>query len=379
MEKVLTVDDSKVVRSMVARHLQGFGVEVVEAANGQEGVEAARTHKPKLILLDVTMPVMDGRQALAEIRKDPACANIPVIMLTAESGKEIVVEIAKLKVSGYIIKPFQKDTFEKEVSKILGPPTGQASVQAPSAADKAKPVDHGAVLVIDDSERVLDAAKVALEKSMRVLTATGGKQGLEQYHQARPGVVVIDLEMPEMDGFETLAQMKQLGQSEFLALAVKGDTALHDKARKAGYHAIVDKPINAEDLVGHVVAAASAGASPEDLVKLLFGEEEGCSVLSLPNPRSKGFARVAPLLGKRMRALAADGFDRLILDLAHVAEVNAEVVTLLAGVVSEARGMGIRTAICTAQDGIVQNLKQIAETKDIPCAPSREAARASLQ
>jgi two-component system cell cycle response regulator len=379
MDKVLTVDDSKVVRSMVARHLQGYGVEVVEAANGQEGVEAARAHKPKLILLDVTMPVMDGRQALAEIRKDPECSAIPVIMLTAESGKEIVVEIAKLKVSGYIIKPFQKDTFDKEVSKVLGAPSGQASVQAPTAADKAKPVDHGVVLVIDDSERVLDAARVALEKSMRVLTATSGKQGLEEYHKSRPGVVVIDLEMPEMDGFETLTQMKQLGQSEFLALAVKGDAALHEKARKAGYHAVVDKPINAGELANQVVQAASAGASPEDLAKLMFGEEEGCSVLSLPNPRSKNFARVAPILGKRMRALAADGFDRLILDLAQVVEVNADVVTMLASVVSEAKGMGIRTAICTAQDGIVQNLKQIAETKDIPCAPNREAARASLQ
>src|SRR5512143_2142903 len=104
MKKVLTVDDSKVVRSMVTRHLQPYGCEVLEATNGQEGVDVAKANHPDLILLDVTMPVMDGKQALAELRKDPTTKPIPVIMLTAESGRELVVEIIKLGVSGYIVK-----------------------------------------------------------------------------------------------------------------------------------------------------------------------------------------------------------------------------------------------------------------------------------
>ncbi len=74
MSTVLTIDDSKVVRTMVARHLQPYGCTVVEAQNGVEGLEAARQHRPDLILLDVTMPVMDGRQCLAELRKDGTAA-----------------------------------------------------------------------------------------------------------------------------------------------------------------------------------------------------------------------------------------------------------------------------------------------------------------
>src|SRR5215471_16751701 len=127
MKTVLTIDDSKVVRSMVTRSLQPYGVRVVEAQNGQEGVEAARQNHPDLILLDVTMPVMDGRQALAELRADPACKAIPVIMLTAESGRDLVVEIAKLGITGYIVKPFKQDTFEQEVNKILGSPQQAAA------------------------------------------------------------------------------------------------------------------------------------------------------------------------------------------------------------------------------------------------------------
>jgi CheY-like chemotaxis protein len=123
MKTVLTVDDSKVVRSMVARGLQGFGCRVIEAANGQEGVEAARRYRPDLVLLDTAMPVMDGRQALEELREDPATRDIPVIMLAHESDRD--VELAGLRVSGVVVKPFQTQTFEREVGKVLGcPPAG---------------------------------------------------------------------------------------------------------------------------------------------------------------------------------------------------------------------------------------------------------------
>jgi len=179
MRTVLTVDDSKVVRSMVARHLKDYGCRVVEAADGKEGVEVAKRDKPDLILLDITMPVMDGCQTLAELRKDPTCKSIPVIMLTAESGREVVLEIARLGIKGYIVKPFRKETFDKEVSKVLGQP-GSSQVDAA--------VDSRCVLVVDDSERVLAAAQAALEKTMKVLTATSGKDAVNSYREARPGV-----------------------------------------------------------------------------------------------------------------------------------------------------------------------------------------------
>jgi two-component system cell cycle response regulator len=139
MSTVLTVDDSKVVRTMVTRHLQPYGCMIVEATNGQEGVDLARTHKPDLVLLDATMPVMDGRQALAELRKDEATKGIPVIMLI-ESGRDLVMEIAKLGVHSHIVKPFQRGTFDKEVSTVLGAPKAGAGA-APAGATATDP--HG--------------------------------------------------------------------------------------------------------------------------------------------------------------------------------------------------------------------------------------------
>lgn len=370
MKRVLTVDDSKVVRSMVARHLAPYGCEVIEAANGQQGVEEARQHKPDLILLDITMPVMDGRQALAELRKDAATKAIPVIMLTAESGKDMVVEVVKLGVTGYIIKPFQKEAFDKEVGKVLGAP-GAGAADAP-------PVDQHRVLVVDDSERVLEAARDALGKSLEVLTATSGKEALARYRETRPGIVVIDLAMPDMDGFETLKQLRDLGKSIFVALAVGGDGGVAEKARQAGYHAIVTKPFQADDLRDQVLGALTAGATPEDLLKAVFDQAKDLWVLTLPDPRSKLFARVMPVVGKKLRAMAEDGDGKLIVDLGNVSGVSTDVVTHLVRIVAEATAVGIKTAICSADDAVTASLRQIAEIQSTPCAASRDAARESL-
>ncbi len=371
MSTVLTVDDSKVVRTMVTRHLQRYGCTIVEAANGEEGVAMARTHKPDLVLLDVTMPVMDGRQALGELRKDDATKGIPVIMLTAESGRDLVVEIAKLGVSGYIVKPFQQETFDKEVSKVLGAPAEGA---APAGA-----VDARTVLVVDDSDKVLALAKAALEESLNVLTATSGKDAIAQYAKAKPGVVVIDLVMPDMDGFATLAELQKLGKSSCVALAVRGDAGLHEKAKKAGYLAVVEKPFQAGDLLQHVLQAAGAGASPDDVLKEYVSEDEGCPVFHLTNPAGKLAAKLLPIFGKKLRALAEDGNDKLIVDVAHLSDVTSEHVSMLVRLLSDAGTLGIRTAICAPDQQIVSKLQQIAETREARYAASRDAARQSLQ
>jgi CheY-like chemotaxis protein len=372
MSTVLTVDDSKVVRSMVTRHLQPYGCTIVEATNGQEGVEMARSHKPDLVLLDVTMPVMDGRQALAELRKDESTKKIPVIMLTAESARDLVVEIAKLGVNGYIVKPFQQETFDKEVSKVLGAP----GAAAPAGATA---VDPRAVLIVDDSDKVLAMAKAALEQSMTVLTATSGKDAIAQYAKARPGVVVIDLVMPDMDGFATLAELQKLGKSSCVALAVRGDASLHEKAKKAGYTAIVEKPFQAGQLLELVQQAANAGASPDDVLKEYVSEDNGCPVFALPNPTSKMLAKLLPIFGKKLRALAEDGNDKLILDVANLSDITSEQVAMLVRLLSEAGTLGIKTAICAPDQQIVSKLQQIAETRDAPYAATRDAARQCLQ
>ena len=104
--KVLTVDDSKTVRIIVKKAFKAYDCEILEAGNGVEGLAIAAKESPDLILLDVTMPVMDGVEMLTKLKSDPALKSIPVVMLTAEGGRDNVLKIAKIGVRDYLVKPF---------------------------------------------------------------------------------------------------------------------------------------------------------------------------------------------------------------------------------------------------------------------------------
>jgi DNA-binding response OmpR family regulator len=117
--KVLTVDDSKTIRMIVKKAFKPFECDLFEAENGHQGLEVARKERPDLIVLDITMPVMNGTEMLGKLKKDPDLKDTPVIMLTAESGKENVLEIVKMGVTDYMVKPFKGEQLIERVTKIL--------------------------------------------------------------------------------------------------------------------------------------------------------------------------------------------------------------------------------------------------------------------
>ena len=124
--KILTVDDSRTIRMIVKKAFQQYDCNIVEAENGMEGLALAAKEKPDLIILDITMPVMTGIEMLAKLKAEKDLKNIPVIMLTAESGKENVMKIVKMGVRDYVVKPFKGD-------QLLDPATDDALVLFPIA------------------------------------------------------------------------------------------------------------------------------------------------------------------------------------------------------------------------------------------------------
>jgi two-component system, cell cycle response regulator len=117
--KILSVDDSKTIRLIVKRTFAPYDCTVCEATNGEEGLAAAANEKPDLIVLDITMPVMDGVTMLTKLKEHPELKNIPVIMLTAESGRENVAYIARLGVRDYLVKPFKDDQLIEKVKRVI--------------------------------------------------------------------------------------------------------------------------------------------------------------------------------------------------------------------------------------------------------------------
>ena len=117
--KILSVDDSKTIRLVIARALRPYDCAVTEATNGEEGLAAITREKPDLIILDITMPVMDGVTMLAQLKENEEWKKIPVLMLTAESGRDNMLFISKLGIRDYQTKPFKDDEFIGKISRIV--------------------------------------------------------------------------------------------------------------------------------------------------------------------------------------------------------------------------------------------------------------------
>jgi two-component system, chemotaxis family, chemotaxis protein CheY len=118
MAKVLLVDDAAFMRMRCARLLQEHGHEVIEASNGREAVEAYQAEKPDAVLMDITMPEMDGLEALRAIRSQDPGAK--VAMLTAMGQQAIVIEAVKSGAKDFVVKPFERERVLAAVDKLVG-------------------------------------------------------------------------------------------------------------------------------------------------------------------------------------------------------------------------------------------------------------------
>lgn len=116
---ILTIDDSKGLRLMVAKALSGYDCEVNEASNGFNAFFAIERARPDLILLDVAMPVMNGVDMLERLKATPELADIPVLMLTSPTDHAVMGEIASLGASGTLMKPFNEAALIESIRRIL--------------------------------------------------------------------------------------------------------------------------------------------------------------------------------------------------------------------------------------------------------------------
>lgn len=126
MALILTVDDSNSLRRMVAFSLKQAGHEVVEAVDGNDGLEKAKARTVDLALVDVNMPAMGGIELVAELRKLPQYAKTPILMLTTESSDEKKQEGRQAGATGWMVKPFSPDQLVAIVAKVLSKTAGTA-------------------------------------------------------------------------------------------------------------------------------------------------------------------------------------------------------------------------------------------------------------
>jgi PAS domain S-box-containing protein len=184
---VLVIDDDRAMHEMLDRELAGRGYRLFHAYSGEEGLRQARSLHPDAIILDIIMPGMDGWAVLQTLKEDERLSAIPVIVATILGDSDMGYALGA---ADYLIKPIEPE----DLTKILD----------------RNHIAGGDVLVVDDEPTARDILRRLFVKTgWRVREASNGREGLDALSQSLPSLVLLDLMMPEMDGFQMLEAMRQ--------------------------------------------------------------------------------------------------------------------------------------------------------------------------
>lgn len=212
---ILVIEDEPYIQDLMRQYLEKTGFRVRSAFNGEEGLRLAKEIKPSAITLDIMMPQMDGWAFLRKLKKEPALVNVPVVIVSLIQDKNTA---SSLGVRDYLSKPIDFQTLIKTLKKY----------------EKG---GVGPVLVIDDD---VDArtrlARILQKGGFSPLEAQNGKEALAVMAMKKPGLIILDLMMPEMSGFEFIVELQ--GNKEWASIPVivltAKDLSLQDRNRLQG-------------------------------------------------------------------------------------------------------------------------------------------------
>jgi CheY-like chemotaxis protein/signal transduction histidine kinase len=206
---VLIIDDDPMVQHLVRGQLETEQFRVVSAGDGVEGLTMARELRPSVIILDIHLPRLDGWTVLAELKSDPVLSQIPVIMMSVEEQRARGYSFGACE---YLVKPVEPDRLVSVVRRAI----------LPSAGD---------VLIVDDDESTREVVSRHLRRAgYSTVEARDGEEALLRARVLTPGLMILDLLMPGVDGFEVLRTIRSEGM-RMPVVVLTGKTLMPDEER----------------------------------------------------------------------------------------------------------------------------------------------------
>jgi DNA-binding response OmpR family regulator len=237
--RILAIDDDVDFLSYLVDALRGDGREVVTAATAVQGLAVARAEKPDLILLDVFLPDRNGFDVLQALKSDPETRAIPTLLVTVVNEK---AEGFRLGAHNYLMKPVEGGALVEAVETALAP-------RDPAGAT---------ILVVDDEPDVTSyLAAVLSVRGYRTVTAASGAEALESAAHARPDLVILDIMMPGMTGWEVLRRLRETSLADVPVIVLSARESPQDVAEglQLGVRSYLGKTAGLDRLLAEIRSA----------------------------------------------------------------------------------------------------------------------------
>ncbi len=388
MATILTVDDSRSVRTIVAKQVKDLGFDVEEAEDGVQGLAKLAEREYDLVLLDVTMPNLDGPGMLAKMREQGNAT--PVIMLTSESKRSVVSGVMRTGISDYILKPFKPEELRNKVLSVLQGEGGAEEVLAvssePAPAPAASPEPAAGVrenagkqfvdiLVVDDMENVHKKLRGMLPEHVTLNGVTSAQAALQSCRQRVYRVVLVDTEIPDVDSAVLGQQLKVLQpHAAFVALALRTTNDVLGEVRGQGFDNVLFKPFsqdNVDDFLGQYFDNQDLLTAEENVLK-------AAGFAGRPERMDRYYNRIGEAFPQVLNKVAAACFEDVVLDVSAAPTTGDRLAKFLLSAADQAKQVGMRFSVVGTAD-LQKTLNSYTETKELRFFGSVQEARAAAQ
>jgi DNA-binding response OmpR family regulator/anti-anti-sigma regulatory factor len=383
MLRVLTVDDSRAVRSIVRKQIIEMGFEPVEAEDGTQGLVKLQESTIDLVLLDVTMPVMDGPTMLAKMRESGN--KTPVIMLTSESKRSIVAGAMKLGIDDYILKPFKPEELKAKMLSVIGAADADededmvmanGAGQGPSGASGHAATGEGArqfvdVMVVDDMENVGRKLRTMLPPHMTMASFTSAQAALAACREKTCRVIMVDSDLPDVASNVFTRQLRLLQQhAALLAMPLRSTNDLTKEMKDNGFDDILFKPFNQDSIDDFLLKYF-------DNQEILICEDNLFKVGGFHGKEDRlatYFTRLEGLFGEALKKAASACYDEVIVDLSQAPARQEKLPRMLLEFAEASKQNGIEIKLVGNAE-VKKILSAFTETRAIPLFQTVQEAR----
>ena len=248
--KILVIEDNPLNMKLVTNLLTINGYDVSEAQDAEMGIEAAKSLCPDLILMDVELPGISGLDATRRIRNDPKIRDVPIIALSANAMDEDRDKGLSAGCNDYITKPINIKTFVNRINHHLLKTRKQVLFNNAMSG-------HRILIVDDEPLNIKLLSALLISKGYQVLTAGDGKEAIRKVKNERPDLILLDIMMPGMDGFEATKFLKSDADTKNIPIILVTALTGEDEKKRgldAGADEFINKPVNHQELETRVLS-----------------------------------------------------------------------------------------------------------------------------